>query len=200
MRYKGGENMTLNGIDVGFALTGSFCTMSKAIEQTSVLTAAGANVFPIMSEMAASTDTRFGSADYFKSRLTDITGNQIICTIKDAEPIGPKKLFDALIIAPCTGNTLSKLAGGITDSSVTMAAKAHLRNGRPLLIAISTNDALGASYRNIGQLQNVKNIFFVPYGQDDPVKKQTSMIADFSLVKPALEAALSGIQIQPILL
>lgn len=192
--------MTLEGLDVGFAVTGSFCTMTKAIQQVKTLTAAGANVFPVMSEISASTDTRFGSADYFKSTLKELTGNDIICTIKDAEPIGPKKLFDALIIAPCTGNTLSKLASGITDSCVTMASKAHLRNARPLLIAISTNDALGASYRNIGQLQNVKNIFFVPYGQDDPAKKQTSMVADFSMVKPALEAALSGVQLQPVII
>lgn len=192
--------MTLEGLDVGFAVTGSFCTMTKAIEQVKILTAAGANVFPIMSEISASTDTRFGSADFFKSTLKELTGNDIICTIKDAEPIGPKKLFDALIIAPCTGNTLSKLASGITDSCVTMASKAHLRNARPLIIAISTNDALGASYRNIGQLQNVKNIFFVPYGQDDPVKKQTSMVADFSMIKPALEAALSGVQLQPVII
>lgn len=192
--------MTLEGLDVGFAVTGSFCTMTKAIEQVKVLTESGANVFPIMSEISASTDTRFGSADYFKSTLKELTGNEIICTIKDAEPIGPKKLFDALIIAPCTGNTLSKLASGITDSSVTMASKAHLRNARPLIIAISTNDALGASYRNIGQLQNVKNIYFVPYGQDDPIKKQTSMVADFSMIKPALEAALSGVQLQPVVI
>lgn len=189
--------MNIQGLDVGFAITGSFCTMAKAIEQVEVLAKSGANIVPILSEMAASTDTRFGSADYFKSTLREITGNEIISTIKDAEPIGPKKLLDALIIAPCTGNTLSKLASGITDTSVTMAAKAHLRNGRPLVIAISTNDALGASYRNIGQLQNAKNIFFVPYGQDDPSKKQTSMIADFSMIKPALEAAMSGVQMQP---
>lgn len=192
--------MTLEGLDVGFAVTGSFCTMTKAIAQVKVLTEAGANVFPIMSEISASTDTRFGSADYFKTTLKELTGNDIICTIKDAEPIGPKKLFDALVIAPCTGNTLSKLASGITDSCVTMASKAHLRNARPLIIAISTNDALGASYRNIGQLQNVKNIFFVPYGQDDPTKKQTSMVADFSMIKPALEAALSGVQLQPVII
>lgn len=192
--------MTLEGLDVGFAVTGSFCTMTKAIDQVKVLTAAGANVFPIMSEISASTDTRFGSADYFKTTLKELTGNDIICSIKDAEPIGPKKLFDALILAPCTGNTLSKLASGITDSTVTMASKAHLRNARPLVIAISTNDALGASYRNIGQLQNVKNIFFVPYGQDDPIKKQTSMVADFSMIKPALEAALSGVQLQPVII
>lgn len=192
--------MNIEGLDVGFAITGSFCTLEKAIAQVETLVNAGINVFPIMSEMAASTDTRFGSADYFKSLLRDITGNDIISTIKDAEPIGPKKLFDALIIAPCTGNTLSKLAAGITDSSVTMASKAHLRNGRPLLIAISTNDALGASYRNIGQLQNVKNIFFVPYGQDDPVKKQSSMVADFSMIKQALEAAVAGVQLQPIII
>lgn len=189
--------MNLEGLDVGFALTGSFCTMQKAIDQLDTLKKAGVNIIPIMSEMAASTDTRFGSADYFKSLITDITGNEIISSIKEAEPIGPKKLLDALIIAPCTGNTLSKLAAGITDSSVTMASKAHLRNGRPLIIAISTNDALGASYRNIGHLQNVKNIYFVPYGQDDPVKKQTSMVAEFSLIKPSLEAALSNVQLQP---
>ena len=192
--------MNLGGLDVGFAVTGSFCTLVKAMEQVKVLVDAGINVHPIMSEMAASTDTRFGSAEYFRSELFELTGNEIISTIKEAEPIGPKKLFDALIIAPCTGNTLSKLAAGITDSSVTMASKAHLRNGRPLLIAISTNDALGASYRNIGQLLNVKNIFFVPYGQDDPLKKQTSMVAEFSMVKPALEAALSGIQLQPVII
>ncbi len=192
--------MNISGLDVGFAVTGSFCTMAKAIEQVEQLVRAGVNVIPVMSEMAASTDTRFGSAEFFRAQLSDLTGNEIICTIKDAEPIGPKKLLDALIIAPCTGNTLSKLAAGITDSAVTMAAKAHLRNGRPLLIAISTNDALGASYRNIGQLQNSKNIFFVPYGQDDPIKKQTSMIADFSMIQPALEAAISGIQLQPIVI
>ena len=192
--------MNLSGLDVGFAVTGSFCTMAKALEQVEQLVKSGVNVFPVMSEMAASTDTRFGSAEYFREQLSDLTGNEVICTIKDAEPIGPKKLFDALIIAPCTGNTLSKLSAGITDSSVTMAANAHLRNARPLLIAISTNDALGASYRNIGQLLNVKNIFFVPYGQDDPLKKQTSMIADFSMIKPALEAALSGVQLQPVII
>lgn len=189
--------MNLEGLTVGFAVTGSFCTLQKAIDEVKELVESGINVFPIMSEMAAGTDTRFGSAEYFKSSLMEITKNEIISTIKAAEPIGPKKLLDALVIAPCTGNTLSKLASGITDSSVTMAAKAHLRNGRPLIIAISTNDALGASCRNIGQLQNTKNIYFVPYGQDDPVKKQTSMVADFSLIKQTLSAALSGFQLQP---
>lgn len=191
--------MSLEALSVGFALTGSFCTLERAVKEVGTLKAMGLNVFPVMSEMVYNTDTRFGSADYFKHKLHEYTGNEIIASVKDAEPIGPKKLFDALIIAPCTGNTLAKLAGGITDTSVTMAAKAHLRNGRPVIIAVSTNDALGASARNIGQLMNVKNIYFVPYGQDDPVNKHNSMVADFTLIADTLEHALSGKQIQPVI-
>ncbi len=191
--------MNLEALAVGFALTGSFCTLEKAVAQVEYLKSLGINVFPIMSEMVYKTDTRFGSAEYFRHKMQELTGNEIIYTIKDAEPIGPKKLFDALIVAPCTGNTLSKLANGITDSSVTMATKAHIRNGRPVIIAVSTNDALGASARNIGQLLNVKNIYFVPYGQDDPINKPNSMVADFTKIADALEAALHGKQIQPII-
>ncbi|MBR2847474.1 MAG: dipicolinate synthase subunit B [Clostridia bacterium] len=192
--------MNLEGLTVGFAVTGSFCTLETAIKQISQLKAAGANVVPIMSEIVKKTDTRFGSAEHFKSEMEELSGNSVICTIKDAEPIGPKKLLDALVIAPCTGNTISKLANGINDTCVTMAAKAHLRNLKPLVVAVSTNDALGASARNIGQLLLAKNIFFVPYGQDDPVKKPNSMIADFSLIVPATIAAVEGKQLQPIII
>ena len=184
---------------IGFAMCGSFCTYAKTFPIMELLSR-DYQITPIFSHAAYTTDSRFGTARDHIETAKDICGKPPLHTIPEVEPIGPKKLFDALIIAPCTGNTLSKLAAGITDSSVTMASKAHLRNGRPLLIAISTNDALGASYRNIGQLLNVKNIFFVPYGQDDPVKKQTSMIADFSMIKPALEAALSGVQLQPVII
>ncbi len=192
--------MNLEGLTVGFAVTGSFCTLETAIKQISQLKAAGANVIPIMSEIVEKTDTRFGSAEHFKSAMTELSGNSIISTIKDAEPFGPKKLLDALVIAPCTGNTLSKLANGINDTCVTMAAKAHLRNLKPVVIAVSTNDALGASARNIGQLLLAKNIYFVPYGQDDPIKKPNSMIAKFNLIVPAVEAAVEGKQLQPIII
>ena len=191
--------MNLEGLTVGFAVTGSFCTLDVAIKQIAHIKAAGANVVPIMSEIVEKTDTRFGSSEHFKSEMEELSGNSVICTIKDAEPIGPKKLLDALVIAPCTGNTISKLANGINDTCVTMAAKAHLRNLKPLIVAVSTNDALGASARNIGQLLLAKNIFFVPYGQDDPIKKPNSMIADFSLIVPATIAAVEGKQLQPII-
>lgn len=191
--------MDLNGMRVGFAMTGSFCTFAKVLPQVKTLTDMGCKITPIMSEIAAATDTRFGSAEYFKNALAEITGAPLIHTVKDAEPIGPKKLLDILVIAPCTGNTLSKLANGITDSSVCMAAKAHLRNGRPLVIAVSTNDALGASARSIGQLMNTKNIYFVPFRQDDPLHKQTSMVADMERIAATLEAALDGKQLQPVI-
>lgn len=191
--------MDLNGMRVGFAMTGSFCTFAKVLPQVKTLADMGCKITPIMSETAAATDTRFGSAEYFKNALSEITGAPLIHTVKDAEPIGPKKLLDILVIAPCTGNTLSKLANGITDSSVCMAAKAHLRNGRPLVIAVSTNDALGASARNIGQLMNAKNIYFVPFRQDDPLHKQTSMVADMERIAAAMETALDGKQLQPVI-
>jgi dipicolinate synthase subunit B len=165
-----------------------------------ILVNKGYNVVPLMSEIAYSTDTRFGKASDFKEKIRNICRSEIIHTIFDAEPIGPKKLFDAMIIAPCTGNTLSKIAMGITDSTVTMAAKAHLRNNRPLLLAIATNDALSGSAANIGKLLNTKNVYFVPFGQDDPIKKSTSMICDFNKIVPSAKMALEGKQIQPLLI
>jgi dipicolinate synthase subunit B len=183
----------------GFALTGSFCTFSKAIPQISSLKEAGFEVIPIMSEISYSTDTRFGRAADFCNEIETTAGREIIHTIVQAEPIGPQKLLDVLVIAPCTGNTIGKLAGGITDTCVTMAAKAHLRNGRPLVIAVATNDALGASARNIGSLLNTRNVFFVPMYQDDCNKKPTSLVADFDLIVQTVAEALHGRQIEPVL-
>jgi dipicolinate synthase subunit B len=185
-------------ITVGYAITGSFCTFSKAITQIQTLVDAGFSVLPIMSQISFETDTRFGRAEYFRDRIAEITEREIIHTIEDAEPIGPKSLLDILVIAPATGNTIAKLANGINDTPVTMAAKAHLRNQKPLLIAVSTNDALSASAQNIGRLMNVKNIYFVPMKQDDVVKKPTSLVADFEMVLPAVNAALKEEQLQPV--
>lgn len=184
---------------VGFALTGSFCTFSRVLKELENVAATGAKVIPIMSEMAYSTDTRFGTAEEFINRIETICKNPIIKTVKEAEPIGPKGYLDILVIAPCTGNTLAKLASGIADTSVTMAAKAHLRNQKPVLIAPSTNDGLGNAAKNIGVLLNNKNLYFVPFGQDDPVKKPNSLVADMTKILPGLEAAIVGEQLQPIL-
>lgn len=190
----------MTGMTVGFALCGSFCTIDKAIIQMENLVKESAEVIPIMSEIVQSCSTRFGDADSRIKRIEKITEKEVLKTIKDVEPIGPKGLLDLLIIAPCTGNTLSKIALGVTDSTVTMAAKAHLRNNRPLLLGIATNDALSGSAANIGKLLNTKNIYFVPFGQDDPIKKSTSMICDFKKVIPAAKLALEGKQLQPILI
>ena len=184
---------------IGFAVCGSFCTLKKTVEALKTLKEKDYNIIPIFSEIVYTTDTRFYKADDLKKEVSELCGNEIIHTIKDAEPIGPKALLDLLIIAPCTGNTLGKLALGITDTPVTMAAKAHLRNERPLLIAPSTNDALSASAKNIGLLLNTKNIFFVPFSEDMPKSKHTSCVADFQLIPDAAEAALQGIQLQPII-
>ena len=186
-------------VKIGFALTGSFCTFDKVMQELKKLTEIY-DVTVIMSSSARMTDTRFGTADSFVERIRTLTGKEIISTIPAAEPIGPKKLFDALVIAPCTGNSLAKLAHGITDSSVTMAAKAHLRNEKPLIIAPSTNDGLGANAKNLGLLLNMKNIYFVPFGQDDPINKHKSLVADFTQIIPTLEEALQGRQIQPLLI
>ena len=188
----------MKNLSVGFALCGSFCTFQKALEQMQVLVSLGARVTPIMSENAYSTDTRFGSAEHFVNELEDICGNKVIHTISAAEPVGPKKLFDVLLVEPCTGNTLAKLANGITDTAVTMACKSHLRNSRPLVLAVSTNDALGNSAQNIGRLLNYKNIYFVPMKQDDCTNKPRSVVADFSQTKNAILSALNGEQLQPI--
>lgn len=191
--------MELKGKKVGFAMTGSFCTFSRVLKELEVLSGTGATVFPIMSEIAYNTDTRFGSCEEFRNRMEMITGNTIIKSIKEAEPIGPKGYLDLLIVAPCTGNTLAKMASGVTDSCVTMAAKAHLRNQKPVLIAVSTNDGLGNAAKNIGLLLNNKSIYFVPFGQDDCEKKPNSLVADMTKIVPAAEAALEFKQLQPIL-
>lgn len=184
---------------LGLALCGSFCTFDKLIPAAEKL-AQKYDLTVIMSEITANTDTRFGKTVEFKERLRQISGKNILATIPEAEPAGPKKLFDMLLVAPCTGNTLAKLACGIADSTVTMACKAHLRNGRPVVISISTNDALGANAKNIGELINRKNYYFVPFRQDDPQGKPTSMISDLSLLEPTIEAALAGRQLQPLII
>ena len=190
----------MDKLTVGFAICGSFCTFKKAIEQIEFLKEKGLEILPIMSYNAYSTDTRFGKASEHIDKIETLCGKKIISTISEAEPIGPKKLLDALVIAPCTGNTLAKLALSIADSPVTMAAKSHLRNGRPILLAVSTNDALAGAAENIGKLLARRNYYFVPFGQDDPAKKPTSMVADFKMIPQALHSALEGKQIQPILL
>ena len=190
----------LKGKKIGFAICGSFCTFKKAFAQLRELTSAGAEVTAIMSFNAAGMDTRFGKAAEHITALEKMTGRGVITTITDAEPIGPKRMFDALVIAPCTGNTLAKLAAGITDTPVTMAAKSHLRNSSPLVIAVSTNDGLAGSAKNIGALLNYRNIYFVPFGQDDPAAKPRSLVADFERLPDAVSAALEATQIQPILI
>lgn len=185
---------------VGYAFCGSFCTYSKAMAALEQVAGQYDWVQPIVSENSAATDTRFGNAHDFMREMERICDRRVIDSIRAAEPIGPKKLLDVLVIAPCTGNTLAKLAAGVTDSSVTMAAKAHLRNGRPLVIAVSTNDGLAASAKNIGALMDKKHVFFVPFRQDDPEKKPTSLVADFDLIPAAIEAAREGEQLQPVLL
>lgn len=184
---------------VGFALCGSFCTFSKVFPILELL-CRDYSVTPIFSECAYTTDTRFGTAAEHIELSRELCGTAPLHTIAQVEPIGPKKLFDILVIAPCTGNTLAKLAHGIADGPVTMAAKSHLRNGRPVLVAVSTNDALAAAAENIGKLMGRKNYYFVPFGQDDPREKPNSMVADFTKLPKALEAALEGHQLQPILL
>lgn len=190
----------MENITVGFAVCGSFCTHAKAMAALEQVKARFDRVVPIVSECTAATDTRFGRAHDLMREMERICDHRVIDSVKGAEPIGPQKLLDLLIIAPCTGNTLGKLAAGVTDSSVTMAAKAHLRNARPLVIAPSTNDGLSTSAASIGALLPRKYIYFVPFGQDDPEKKPTSLVADFSLVADAAQAALEGRQLQPLLL
>ena len=181
-------------------MCGSFCTLSRAVEQIAGLRKLNYDVIPIMSEIVYSTDTRFGKAADFIRQVENICGHSVIHTIADAEPIGPKKLLDVLVIAPCTGNTLGKLANGITDTAVTMAAKSHLRNSRSVIISVSTNDGLAAAAKNIGQLMNYRNIYFVPLRQDDSEKKPRSLVADFTKIPECVEQALSGKQIQPFLI
>ena len=183
---------------LGLALCGSYCTYEKLFQAAEKL-ADTYDLIPIMSENAAETDTRFGTATEHIKRLMLLSGHKVVTTIAEAEPLGPAQPMDALLIAPCTGNTLAKLSLGITDTAVTMAAKAHLRNGRPLIIALSTNDGLSGSAENIARLLNRKHFYFVPFRQDDPAKKPRSLQADFSLLEETVRAALQGRQLQPIL-
>lgn len=190
----------LTQLNLGVALCGSFCTFSKAIKTIEDLVNLGVNVTPIMSANAYETSTRFGDANDIISKIESLTGKKIINTISSAEPLGPKDMIDALLIAPCTGNTLAKLNYGITDTPVVLAAKSLMRNGKPIIICLATNDGLGASLKNIGGLLNKKNVFFVPLGQDNPNDKPYSLVADFSQIQPTLNAALLGKQIQPVIL
>lgn len=190
---------TLEGLRIGYCITGSFCTFEKSFETLSQLISTKAWVVPIMSFNAAGIDTRFGKAKDNVNYLEYVTNRKVIKTIEDAEPIGPKNLFDIIVVAPCTANTLAKLSVGITDTPVTMAVKSHLRNNKPVLIAVSTNDALGAAAKNIGTLQNYKNYYFVPYTQDDYVNKPKSIVAKFELIPQAIVDAMNGIQTQPML-
>ncbi|MBR1736250.1 MAG: dipicolinate synthase subunit B [Firmicutes bacterium] len=186
-------------IKLGVCLCGSFCTFSTVIEELKKLRSHDIDIYPIMSYNAQSTDTRFGSAEDFIKEIESISERKIIRTISEAEPIGPKKMFDALLVAPCTGNTLAKLNSGITDTPVLMACKAHLRNERPLIIALASNDAMGINFKNIGDMLNRKNIYFVPFSQDDCIKKPNSLVAKFDLIYNTIESALDGRQLQPVL-
>lgn len=184
-------------LKLGFCICGSFCTISKAIEQMEKLSEEY-EIVPIISPVVDRSDTRFGTEEDLKKRITEITGCKIIKDIVEAEPIGPKNMTDIMLIAPATGNTMAKLAAGIVDTAVTMAAKSHLRNARPLVLAPATNDALGAAAKNIGALMNYRNYYFVPFKEDDRIKKPRSMVADFERIPETLTAALNGKQIQPI--
>ena len=186
-------------VRIGYAITGSFCTFSKTFEAMKRLVARDYELTPIMSYNAYELSTRFGTSAQNREMATAITGKAIIHTIRDGEPIGPKRMFDILVVAPCTSNTLAKLACGINDTPVTMAVKSHVRNMRPVVIAVSTNDALAAAAANIGALQAAKNYYFVPYGQDDYLIKPYSMVADFGMMERTVELALSGVQIQPMI-
>ena len=191
--------MDFSKYNIGLGITGSFCTFAKTRKEIQRLKDMGANVIPIFSFNAQTCDTRFGSAREYVEGICEITGNEGIRTICAAEPIGPNNFLDIMVIAPCTGNSAAKLCNGITDTPVLMATKAHMRNGKPLVIAISTNDALGANFKNIGMLLNMKNVYFVPFGQDSAFKKPRSLVADFTRLPQTVESALRGEQVQPML-
>lgn len=191
--------MNFEGKTVGYALTGSHCTLEEVIAQISRFIDAGANVIPIASQSVMTTDTRFGKSVEWQKQLKELTGNDIISSIVDAEPLGPSGKLDVIVIAPCTGNTTSKLANAMTDSPVLMAAKAMLRNHKPVVIAISTNDGLGLNAANIAKLLVAKNFYFVPFGQDNPTGKPNSLVADMNLIPEACYAALQGQQLQPMI-
>ena len=188
-----------SGLKIGYAVTGSFCTFEKSFNQAEILRKMGAELIPIMSENASSISTRFGNAEENLKKLENICGCKVIKSIADAEPIGPKNLTDIMIVSPCTSNTASKLANSITDSAVTMAVKSHLRGGKPVILAIASNDSLMGSAKNLGILFNMKNYYFVPMRQDDYIKKPSSLVAEFSMIPQTVESALKGIQLRPII-
>lgn len=192
--------MDLKGKRVGVVVTGSFCTFSKVITQIKELVKIGADVIPIMSYNSWNLDTKFGEAKQIINEIEDVTQKQIISTIQEAEPIGPKKMTDIMLVAPCSGNTVAKLAQGIIDTPATMAVKSHLRNGNPVVIAVSTNDGLAGSAENIGKLLNRNNYYFVPFRQDNPITKPRSLVFDENYIIKTLEQALDRIQIQPMIL
>ncbi len=192
------KSLARSPVRLGFAMCGSFCTFQPVLEQMERL-ASDYEIQPILSETAYTTDTRFGTAEHFRIQIEGYCNKKILHTVREVEPIGPKELLDLLLIAPCTGNTLAKLANGISDSPVTLAAKAHLRNSRPVVIAVSSNDALSANAKNLGQLLNTRHLFFVPFRQDDPKQKPASLVADMSRIPETISLALQDIQIQPLL-
>ena len=190
----------MNKIKLGFALTGSFCTFEQNLRLMEELANDNYDILPIMSFNASNLDTRFGKAKDFRDRIEDICKKKIICSIEEAEPIGPKKMTDIMLVSPCTGNTLSKLAYSITDTPVTMAVKSHLRNNLPVVIGVSTNDALAGSAKNIGILSNLRNYYFVPLRQDNSKGKPNSLVARFDMTKQSLECALNNVQLEPVVL
>lgn len=191
--------MDFSNYHIGYGITGSFCTFTESRKAVQRLKKMGAQMTPVFSYQTQNTDTRFGSAKEFVDGICEITESEGIRTIAEAEPIGPNNYLDIMVIAPCTGNTAAKLCAGIVDTPVLMAAKAHMRNGKPLVIAISTNDALGMNFKTIGQLMNMKNIYFVPFSQDNPKSKPNSMIANLELLPDTIEMAMKGKQIQPVI-
>jgi len=191
--------MDIKGKKIGFAVTGSFCTLNRALNAAQSLKTAGAELYPIFSDSVWQINTKFGLAAEWEQRFSSLCGREVIKTIVEAEPIGPGNFLDIMAVVPCSGNTLSKMAHGITDGPALMAVKAHLRNQKPVVLAVSTNDGLGRSMQNIATLMGSKNIYMVPFSQDDPVKKPYSLVADMEATKATVESALDGIQIQPIL-
>ena len=191
--------MSINGLKIGIGLTGSFCTFEKTFQLLEQLKEEGAIVTTVFSPLSQTIKCRFGNGEDFLKRAYEITGKAPITTIAGAEPIGPKHMFDIFIVLPCTGNSLAKLANGIVDTPVLMASKSHLRNGSPLLISVSTNDALSMNFKNIGLLMNMKHIFFVPFAQDNPEAKPNSLISDYDMLVPSINAALENRQLQPVL-
>lgn len=190
--------MSLRGKKIGLALTGSSCNFDKVFPEIEKLAEQGVDIYPIISQAVDTFDTKFGKAEEWKEKLRKITGKELITTIVDAEPVGPKLKLDILIVIPCTGNSIAKLANAITDTPVTMACKAHLRNQKPLVLGIATNDGLGGNAKNIGLLLNTKNVYFIPFRQDNPIDKPNSLVAEFEMLLPTIEKALDSKQIQPI--